>query len=73
MYSLVKSLPKRYLYLVQAPSLIASLAVAELFYKFGSFLLECVAFLATWFVLDAVLRGLLDLRDRARPGDARPG
>jgi hypothetical protein len=24
--------------------------VAELFYKFGSFALECVAFLATWYV-----------------------
>ena len=24
--------------------------VAELFYKFGSFALECLAFLATWYV-----------------------
>lgn len=28
--------------------------VAELFYKFGSFALECVAFLATWYVLSIV-------------------
>jgi hypothetical protein len=37
--------------------LAASLLVAELWYKFGSFLLECAAFLATWFVLDAAVTG----------------
>jgi hypothetical protein len=34
------------------PPLIASLIVAELFYKWHSFLLECAGFLATWFVID---------------------
>jgi hypothetical protein len=34
------------------PALLASLAVAEIFFKFGSFLLECVAFLALWRALD---------------------
>lgn len=29
-------------------------AIAETFYKFGSFSLELVAFLATWFVLSFV-------------------
>ena len=38
----------------QLPTMTASLAIAELFYKFGSFLFEAFAFLATWFVLDAV-------------------
>jgi len=33
-------------------SFIPALFIAEMFYKFGSFLLECVAFLATWLVLD---------------------
>jgi hypothetical protein len=28
--------------------------ISELFYKFHSFTLECVAFLVTWFVLDAI-------------------
>jgi hypothetical protein len=32
-----------------APLAIA-FVIAELFYKFGSFALECVAFLATWYV-----------------------
>jgi hypothetical protein len=34
------------------PALFVSLAVAEVFFKFGSFLLECVAFLALWRALD---------------------
>jgi hypothetical protein len=29
----------------------AAFLIAEFFYKFGSFALECVAFLATWYVL----------------------
>jgi hypothetical protein len=33
--------------------------VAEVFYKFHSFTLECVAFLATWFVLSAILNKVL--------------
>lgn len=34
---------------------IAALVVAELFYKFGSFSLECLAFLATWYGFGMVL------------------
>ena len=34
----------------ETPVMIGSFVVAEMFYKFGSFSLECLAFLATWFV-----------------------
>jgi hypothetical protein len=34
--------------------LVASIVIAEMFYKFHSFSLECLAFLATWYVLSAV-------------------
>ena len=34
---------------------VAALVLAELFYKFGSFSLECLAFLATWYVFSMVL------------------
>ena len=54
MYSLIQALPLRRLVLEQGPALLLSLVIAELFYKFHSFLLETGAFLATWFVLDAV-------------------
>ena len=55
MFELLRSSPMRQLLLRQAPAFAISLMVAELFYKFGSFTLECLGFLATWFVLDAVL------------------
>ena len=56
MYTLIRSIPLRQLLLEQAPALGASLVIAELFYKFHSFTLECVAFLATWGVLDASIQ-----------------
>lgn len=52
MFTLIKSLRTRELVFVQAPTIAMSLVFAELFYKFGSFLLEALAFLLTWFVLD---------------------
>ena len=54
MFELLRSTPLRQLLARQAPALAISLAAAELFYKFGSFTLECIGFLATWFVIDAV-------------------
>ena len=36
--------------------LAVSFAVAEAFYKFHSFTLECLAFLATWYVADALIQ-----------------
>ena len=53
MYTLIQSIPIRQLLLEQLPVVFASLLIAELFYKLGSFTLECVAFLSTWYVLDA--------------------
>ena len=44
-------------------------SVAEMFYKFGSFTLECLGFLVTWFVLDA----LFALVARAFAGPATDG
>ena len=55
MYSLITRLPARQLLLRHAPTLFASLAIAELFYKWHSFLLEAGGFLLTWFVLDAAV------------------
>ncbi len=55
MYSLITKLPLRELLLRQAPTLIGALVIAEMFYKWHSFLLETGGFLATWFVLDAAV------------------
>ena len=56
MYTLIQMLPIRQLLLEQLPALGASMIIAERFYKFHSFTLECAAFLGTWYVIDGVLR-----------------
>jgi hypothetical protein len=55
MYTLLRSLGRGWLVVEQFGVLLASLAIAEMFYKFHSFTLECVAFLATWYVLDLIV------------------
>jgi hypothetical protein len=61
MYSLIRSLPLRRLLIEQLPILLLSMVIAEVFYKFHSFTLETIAFLATWFVLDWLAQTLLRL------------
>ncbi len=56
MYTLFRLLPLRHLATEQLPALLAAWLVAEFFYKFHSFTLECAAFLATWFVFDALIQ-----------------
>ncbi len=56
MYTLMRLVPLKRLLLEQAPALAVSFAIAEAFYKFHSFTLECLAFLATWYVADAVIQ-----------------
>lgn len=55
MYSLIRQLSARRVLLEQAPALAVAMVVAEILYKFGSFTLECLAFLATWYVTDLVI------------------
>ena len=59
MYTLTRKLPLKPLLVTQAPAIAVSLLIAELFYKFHSFTLECCAFLATWYVLDVALSHFL--------------
>jgi hypothetical protein len=58
MYTLIRSIPLRQLLLEQVPALGLSFITAELFYKFHSFTLECLAFLGTWYVIDAAIKHL---------------
>ena len=55
MYTLIHDIGLRRGLLEEAPVLVVSMVVAELFYKFHSFTLECLAFLATWFVVSYVV------------------
>ena len=54
MFELIRSSSSRELLTRHAPGLLISFVIAEVFYKWGSFSLECLGFLATWFVLDAL-------------------
>lgn len=56
MFTLLQTLPLRRILLEQTPAIAVSWLLAELFYKFHSFTLECAAFLVTWFVIDLVIQ-----------------
>ncbi len=53
MFTFVHTLSLKRFTVEQVPTLGLSLVIAELFYKFHSFTLECIAFLVTWYLLDA--------------------
>jgi len=67
MFTLIRMLPIKRLAYEQAPALALAWLIAEFFYKFHSFTLECAAFLATWFVLDALIQSLLKTSDPVVP------
>jgi len=54
MYELIRRLTIKQLTMEQLPLLVIALGLAELFYKFHSFLLEAGAFLLTWLALGAL-------------------
>lgn len=56
MFTLFRLLPLRRILSEQIPALAVAWLIAELFYKFHSFTLECAAFLGTWFFLDMVIQ-----------------
>ena len=61
MYSAIQLLGRRFL-VDEMPSGVVAFGIAELFYKLHSFSLECLAFLATWYVLSfghAMLRSAI--------------
>jgi hypothetical protein len=51
MFSLLKDLGVRVAVKQEAVPFLIAFAIAEFFFKFKSFALECLAFLAVWFVL----------------------
>jgi len=75
MFTLLRILSIKRVLIEQAPALAAAWLVAELFYKFHSFSLECAAFLATWFVFDALVQVFKHVlgagRDRLAPASER--
>ncbi|KAA2211249.1 hypothetical protein [Teichococcus oryzae] len=68
MFQLLTNFSAGELFKRQLPVFLAAFVIAEMFYKFHSFTLECAAFLVTWFVLDAALHLLI----RPRPPHRTP-
>lgn len=62
MYTLIRSLPLRQVLAEQLPAAVGALVIAEAFYKWHSFTLEALGFLATWYALDFALQKLLRRR-----------
>lgn len=58
MFTLLRLLPWQRLVVEQLPALGSAWLIAETFYKWKSFSLEMLGFMATWFVLDAAIQGL---------------
>jgi hypothetical protein len=58
MFTLLRLLPWQRLAIEQLPAFGAAWLIAENFYKWKSFSLEMLGFMATWFVLDAAIQGL---------------
>jgi hypothetical protein len=54
MFSLIKDLGVQVALKREAVPFVIALLIAEFAYKFKSFLLECFAFLVTWFVLSYI-------------------
>ena len=65
MFELIRSSSRREIFTRHAPGLLIAFVVAELFYKWGSFALECLGFLATWFVVDLIFALLSGKLSRA--------
>ena len=72
MLELIRALRRDRAFLSRLPGLVAAFLIAEVFYKFHSFALECGAFLATWFALDVVVDRLFSMLKRRRTGDLGP-
>jgi hypothetical protein len=53
MYTMLRNASLGVLLSTQAPAFLIAFVTAELFFKWKSFALECLGFLALWFVLDA--------------------
>jgi hypothetical protein len=62
MFSLVRELGVGLALKLEAVPFLLAFLIAEFFYKFGSFTLECLAFVATWFLLSYLQSRLIPTR-----------
>lgn len=72
MHLMIKSHGVKQTLIQEAPTGIAALAIAELFYKFHSFLLEGLAFLATWYALSVGAQILIKVFSKEKKTSPQP-
>jgi hypothetical protein len=68
MYSYVRAVGIPTFVAREAPAFLMAFLIAELFYKFRSFTLETLAFLATWYALSWVQSAIVGRGDRGWRG-----
>jgi hypothetical protein len=61
MYTMLRNASLGVLLSTQAPAFLIAFTTASLFFKWKSFALECLGFLAVWFVLDVVFTTIRQL------------
>lgn len=54
-YTLIRNVRSRDSLAAEVPGFLGAILIAEAFFKFHSFTLECIAFLATWLAISAVI------------------
>lgn len=63
MYNLISNIGIKTFIIREIPTISVSLLTAELFFKFGSFTLETIAFLSTWLVFSGLLNLISSLTE----------
>ena len=67
LYSLIKLNSRKTVLQHELPSFIVALIIAQLFFKWGSFTLELVGFIATWYVLGFAINLLTRTTRKSNP------
>jgi hypothetical protein len=70
-FQLLRTIHRQDLVVRQLPAFGSAFVIAGSFYQFHSFYLETVAFMVTWFVIDAALEGLRWTASRLASGPPR--
>lgn len=66
MHSLVKKSGYKNFIFTEMPSLTLAVFLSEALYKFGSFALECLAFLITWYLISFSFNVIITYRNHLK-------
>lgn len=73
MYTMLKNTGSKAILRSELPSFCFSMLIAEAFYEFGSFILECGAFLVTWFAISCCLHYIVTAARSKKDGITETG